>query len=140
MKNHFLWIPKRNLLSVLLVHFFYINTYQYLVVEQAKIQKITIQGRHRAVRSLAKILPKFLKNVYSCTLYLVHYYLYQKFCSVLLQVNGNCGEALSCGIIARSAGIFENAKRICACDGVTLWDERNKPLVGPGRQQQRNQL
>ena len=62
--------------------------------------------------------------------------IYQKFYSILsiLQVNGNCGEALSCGIIARSAGIFENAKRICACDGVTLWDERNKPLVGPGRQ------
>ena len=51
-----------------------------------------------------------------------------------MQINGNCGEALSCGIIARSAGIFENAKRICACDGVTLWDERNKPLVGPERQ------
>ena len=62
--------------------------------------------------------------------------IHQKFYSILsiLQVNGNCGEALSCGIIARSAGIFENAKRICACDGVTLWDERNKPLVGPGRQ------
>ena len=54
--------------------------------------------------------------------------------TIFLQINGNCGEALSCGIIARSAGIFENAKRICACDGVTLWDERNKPLVGPERQ------
>ena len=139
MKNHFLWIPKRNLLSVLLVHFFYINTYYTQLLSRLRFKKLQFR-EDRAVRSLAKILPKFLKNVYSCTLYLVHYYLYQKFCSVLLQVNGNCGEALSCGIIARSAGIFENAKRICACDGVTLWDERNKPLVGPGRQQQRNQL
>ena len=51
----------------------------------------------------------------------------------VFQVNGNCGKLISCGIIARSAGIFENAKRICACDGVSLWDERDKPLVGPGR-------
>ena len=33
-------------------------------------------------------------------------------------VNGNCGKLLSCGIIARSSGLFENSKRICACDGV----------------------
>lgn len=41
---------------------------------------------------------------------------------------------LGCGIIARSAGLFENSKKICACDGVSLWDERDKPLAGPGRQ------
>ncbi|XP_058462909.1 copper chaperone for superoxide dismutase isoform X2 [Malaya genurostris] len=40
---------------------------------------------------------------------------------------------LACGIIARSAGIFENYKRICACDGVTIWDERDKPLAGTKR-------
>ncbi len=51
----------------------------------------------------------------------------------LSAINGNCGELLTCGIIARSAGIFENAKRICACDGVTLWDERSKPLAGSDR-------
>ena len=51
----------------------------------------------------------------------------------LSSVNGNCGKLLSCGIVARSAGLFQNNKRICACDGVTLWDERDKPLVGPGR-------
>ena len=48
----------------------------------------------------------------------------------LSPINGNCGKVLSCGIIARSAGLFQNSKRICACDGVTLWDERDKPLVG----------
>lgn len=48
-------------------------------------------------------------------------------------VDGNSGEVLACGIIARAAGIFQNFKRICACDGVTIWEERNKPLTGPGR-------
>ncbi|ESO85652.1 hypothetical protein LOTGIDRAFT_107910, partial [Lottia gigantea] len=33
---------------------------------------------------------------------------------------------LSCGIIARSAGIFENSKKICTCDGTTIWDETEK--------------
>ncbi|KAL3878440.1 hypothetical protein ACJMK2_030790 [Sinanodonta woodiana] len=41
---------------------------------------------------------------------------------------------LVCGIIARSAGIFQNTKKICSCDGVTIWDERNKPVAGAGRQ------
>ncbi|XP_067681104.1 copper chaperone for superoxide dismutase-like [Haliotis asinina] len=39
-----------------------------------------------------------------------------------------------CGIIARSAGLFENSKKICACDGVTIWEERDKPQTGPQRQ------
>lgn len=43
-----------------------------------------------------------------------------------------------CGIIARSSGLFENNKKICACDGVTLWEERNVPLAGPGRQEKTN--
>lgn len=38
-----------------------------------------------------------------------------------------------CGIISRAAGIFQNWKRICACDGVTIWDERDRPLAGAGR-------
>ncbi|XP_046387793.1 copper chaperone for superoxide dismutase isoform X2 [Ischnura elegans] len=38
-------------------------------------------------------------------------------------IDGNSGRRLACGIIARSAGLFENPKRICACDGVTIWDE-----------------
>ena len=53
--------------------------------------------------------------------------------SDLSKINGNCGKLLTCGIIARSSGLFENSKRICACDGVTVWEERDKPLVGPGR-------
>lgn len=40
---------------------------------------------------------------------------------------------LACGIIARAAGINENFKKICACDGITLWDERNVPVAGGAR-------
>ncbi|XP_011304094.1 copper chaperone for superoxide dismutase isoform X2 [Fopius arisanus] len=40
--------------------------------------------------------------------------------------DGNSGQRLACGIIARSSGVFENTKRICACDGKTLWDERDE--------------
>nr|UZT55509.1 superoxide dismutase 3 [Haemaphysalis longicornis] len=32
---------------------------------------------------------------------------------------------LACGIIARASGIAQNPKRICACDGVSVWDERD---------------
>lgn len=48
-------------------------------------------------------------------------------------IDGGTGARLACGIIARSAGIFQNFKKICACDGVTLWDERDKPLAGGNR-------
>ena len=39
----------------------------------------------------------------------------------------NRNERLVCGIIARSSGLFENPKTICACDGVSIWDERESP-------------
>ncbi|XP_001846332.2 copper chaperone for superoxide dismutase [Culex quinquefasciatus] len=47
---------------------------------------------------------------------------------------------LACGIIARAAGIFENYKKICACDGVTIWDERDNPLAGGNRGEQKSAL
>ncbi|KAH6924321.1 hypothetical protein HPB50_015477 [Hyalomma asiaticum] len=34
---------------------------------------------------------------------------------------------LACGIIARASGVAQNPKRICACDGVSVWDEQNPP-------------
>lgn len=37
------------------------------------------------------------------------------------------GKRLACGIIARSAGLFQNPKTICACDGVTIWNEKIAP-------------
>lgn len=49
-------------------------------------------------------------------------------------ISGNAGRGISCGIISRSAGIFENNKTICACDGISIWDERDRPVAGYGRQ------
>ncbi|ORZ20511.1 superoxide dismutase [Absidia repens] len=37
--------------------------------------------------------------------------------------DGNSGAGILCGIIARSAGAFENMKKVCACNGNTLWEE-----------------
>lgn len=37
------------------------------------------------------------------------------------------GRRIACGIIARSSGLFQNPKTICACDGVSIWDERRPP-------------
>lgn len=45
---------------------------------------------------------------------------------VITEQTNNEHERVACGIIARSAGLFENPKKICACDGVTLWDEVSK--------------
>lgn len=33
---------------------------------------------------------------------------------------------VACGIIARSAGLFENTKRLCTCSGATVWQERQE--------------
>ncbi|OQV23498.1 Copper chaperone for superoxide dismutase [Hypsibius exemplaris] len=41
------------------------------------------------------------------------------------KIDGNAGPKLACGILARSAGIMENEKKICSCSGETLWDERD---------------
>ncbi|KAI8058519.1 copper chaperone for superoxide dismutase-like protein [Syncephalis plumigaleata] len=37
--------------------------------------------------------------------------------------DGGAGQGALCGVIARSAGVFANSKRVCACDGRTLWEE-----------------
>lgn len=48
---------------------------------------------------------------------------------VVSEVENGRNKKISCGIIARSAGVFQNAKTICACDGVSIWDEGNTPKV-----------
>uniref|UniRef100_A0ABI8AS91 Superoxide dismutase copper chaperone n=1 Tax=Felis catus TaxID=9685 RepID=A0ABI8AS91_FELCA len=53
----------------------------------------------------------------------------------LSKVTGNSGERLACGIIARSAGLFQNPKQICSCDGLTIWEERHRPIAGEGRKE-----
>lgn len=34
-----------------------------------------------------------------------------------------------CGVIARSAGVWENLKTVCSCSGKTVWQERQDALV-----------
>ncbi|KAF6102564.1 copper chaperone for superoxide dismutase [Phyllostomus discolor] len=51
----------------------------------------------------------------------------------LSKITGNSGKRLACGIIARSAGLFQNPKQICSCDGLTIWEERGRPIAGEGR-------
>ncbi|KAJ1554583.1 copper chaperone [Nowakowskiella sp. JEL0078] len=41
---------------------------------------------------------------------------------VVREAGDSLGNAI-CGIIARSAGLFENNKRVCSCSGKTLWEE-----------------
>lgn len=41
----------------------------------------------------------------------------------LLYWTCTCDSRLMCGVIARSAGLFQNSKRICTCDGISIWDE-----------------
>lgn len=48
---------------------------------------------------------------------------------VVSEMCDNKCNRLSCGIIARSSGLFQNPKTICACDGTTLWDETKKPIA-----------
>ncbi|XP_068779908.1 copper chaperone for superoxide dismutase [Struthio camelus] len=46
-------------------------------------------------------------------------------------LTGNSGPRLACGVVARAAGLFENPKRLCTCDGLTLWDERDRERLPP---------
>lgn len=46
------------------------------------------------------------------------------------KIDGNSGKRLACGIIARSSSLFQNTKKICACDGLTIWDEREQHAHG----------
>lgn len=41
---------------------------------------------------------------------------------------GKPGQHEYCGVIARSAGIWENDKQVCACSGKSIWQERKDAL------------
>ncbi|KAJ2366015.1 copper chaperone [Coemansia sp. RSA 2610] len=47
------------------------------------------------------------------------------------KLDGGSGPGILAGVIARSAGAFENDKQVCACSGNTLWAEER--LTGEGR-------
>lgn len=38
-------------------------------------------------------------------------------------------DGLTAAVIARSAGVGENYKRLCTCDGTTIWESTNKDFV-----------
>jgi copper chaperone for superoxide dismutase len=38
--------------------------------------------------------------------------------------NSGYGRKIACGLVARSAGLFENFKKICLCSGQTVWEEK----------------
>ncbi|ORX68006.1 copper chaperone for superoxide dismutase [Linderina pennispora] len=48
-----------------------------------------------------------------------------------LKSEGSSGRGILAGVVARSAGLFENDKQVCACSGNTLWTEQR--LVDEGR-------
>ncbi len=41
------------------------------------------------------------------------------------------GDGLVMGVVARSAGVWENEKVVCGCSGKTVWEEREE-MVGKG--------
>lgn len=44
---------------------------------------------------------------------------------------GGGGKGLVVGVVARSAGVWENEKVVCGCSGKTVWEEREE-MVGKG--------
>lgn len=48
---------------------------------------------------------------------------------VLSRVKDEVGENDICGVIARSAGAWENDKLVCSCTGKTVWQEREQALA-----------
>lgn len=50
---------------------------------------------------------------------------------VLSSVRGEIASNSLCGVIARSAGAWENDKTVCSCTGKSMWEERAE-LVGKG--------
>lgn len=47
------------------------------------------------------------------------------------KTTGHAGARVSCGIIARSAGVQQNTKKVCACDGTTLWEAKTEKTTLP---------
>ncbi len=41
------------------------------------------------------------------------------------------GDSIVVGVVARSAGVWENEKVVCGCSGKTVWEEREE-MVGRG--------
>lgn len=50
---------------------------------------------------------------------------------VLVEPDAPGQEGLVMGVVARSAGLWENEKVVCGCSGKTVWEEREE-MVGRG--------
>ncbi|KAJ2808302.1 copper chaperone [Coemansia guatemalensis] len=46
------------------------------------------------------------------------------------KTDGGSGPGILAGVIARSAGLFENDKQVCACSGNTIWEEQRLTSEG----------
>ena len=42
---------------------------------------------------------------------------------------GGKGDEVVVGVVARSAGVWENEKVVCACSGKTVWEEREEMVT-----------
>ena len=47
------------------------------------------------------------------------------------EAEGENQDAAVIGVVARSAGVWENSKVVCACSGKTVWEEREE-MVSKG--------
>lgn len=43
--------------------------------------------------------------------------------------SGNAGEGIAAAVIARSAGVGENYKSLCTCDGTIIWEATDSDYV-----------
>lgn len=49
--------------------------------------------------------------------------------SIVVYEREDSNSGLTAAVIARSAGVGENYKKICACDGTTIWEATNQDFV-----------
>lgn len=48
---------------------------------------------------------------------------------VLYGTEDKSDTGLTAAVIARSAGVGENYKKLCSCDGTTIWESTNSDFV-----------
>ena len=48
---------------------------------------------------------------------------------VVYETEDKSDKGLTAAVIARSAGVGENYKKICTCDGTTIWESSNNDFV-----------
>lgn len=48
---------------------------------------------------------------------------------VVYETEDSASTGVAAAVIARSAGVGENYKKICACDGTVIWESSNSDLT-----------